>query len=243
MMIRVEYLFPEVANLYGDSFNVNYLKQCLEENTDDFEIIETSLTDVPRFLSEDVNMIYMGSMSENAQEIAIEKLQPYVKELKEQIEKGTVFLLTGNSFEIFGKYIEDRNKIDGLSIIDTYAKRDMMHRFNTLFLGELKDSDIKIMGNKATFSFSYGDNSTNYAFKGIRGCGINRESNLEGIRINNFFGTYLIGPLLVVNPEFTKYIMRKMGIKEPKLKFEEEAEKCYKQRLAEFKRESTNYLQ
>lgn len=246
-MIKIEYLYPEVANLYGDTFNIRYLKQCLEENTEDFEIIETSLTDIPKFVSEDINMVYMGTMSESAQEISIKALLPYKTEIQKQIEKGTIFLLTGNSFEIFGKYIEDKEKgkINGLEIIDTYAKRDMFHRYNTLFLGTFKnqEKEIKIMGYKATFSFSFGDNKNNYVFSSIKGCGINKDSRLEGFRINNFIGTYLIGPLLVVNPEFTRYIIKLLGIEDAKLKFEQEAKVCYNQRLEEFEKESTNYLQ
>ena len=120
----------------------------------------------------------------------------------------------------------------------------MLHRYNTLFLGEFNaEEKMKIMGYKATFSFSYGNNENNYAFKSIKGVGINKESILEGFRINNLFATYLIGPLLVVNPNFTKYIMKLLGEKEPKLQFEQEALKCYEIRLKEIESEFTNYLQ
>ena len=241
-MARIEFLFPEVANLYGDPFNITYLKNSMKN----VEIIETSLTDEPKFAKEDIDMIYLGSMSETTQEMVIEKLKPYTARIQELIEKNVIFLLTGNSFEVFEKYIEneDGTKIEGLGIIDAYAKRTMFNRYNTLFLGKLNDNEeMKIMGYKATFSFSYGDNSKNYAFKSIKGCGINKESTLEGIRINNFIGTYLIGPLLVVNPDFTKYLINLMGEENPELQYEEEAIKCYKKRLEEFEREGTDYLQ
>ena len=38
--MKIEVLFPEVANLYGDLSNIEYLKKCLNN---DVEIIETSL--------------------------------------------------------------------------------------------------------------------------------------------------------------------------------------------------------
>lgn len=239
--MKIEVLFPEVCNLYGDIFNIKYLKQCIEGA----EFIETSLTDEPKFINEDVKMVYMGPMSESMQLTVIKKLLPYKEKIKELIKNGTVFLFTGNSMEVLENYIEDEDgsKYQGLGIIDLYAKRDMMHRFNSLFLGILKDNDLKIMGYKATFSFSYGNNESNYAFKSIKGIGINKESNLEGIRINNFFGTYLIGPILVINPEFTKYILKLIGVEKPKLAFEKEADECYKIRLSEFEKDSTNYLQ
>ena len=246
-MKTIEYLFPEVANLYGDVFNVKYLEKSIK----DVNVINTALTDMPAFTYKDVDMIYMGSMSERAQEIVIEKLRPYTKKLKELIDKGTVILFTGNAFEVLLDHIEqeDGRLVEGLGIIPAMARLDLKHRYNTLFLGELNIEDenkenkaLKIVGHKATFSFTYGDNSKFYAFKSIKGCGINKDSNLEGFRINNLFATYLIGPLLVLNPEFTKYLMSLIGVNS-EVEFEELAMECYKKRLEEFERESTNYLQ
>ncbi len=240
-MIKIEYLYPEISNLYGDPFNVKYLKNCLKEA----EVIETALVDEPRFACEDVDMIYMGSMSERSQELVIEKLMPYKDRLGEMIEAGKVFLLTGNAVEVFENYIEDSEgtKVEGLGLIDAYAKRNMKSRYNTLFYGEMPDENIKIMGFKSTFSFSYGDNNNYFAFKSIKGVGINKESTLEGFRVNNLFGTYLIGPLLVINPDFTKYIMKLLGEAEPVLQYEEAAKKCFELRLKEFEKDGTNYLQ
>lgn len=241
-MIKIEFLFPEVANLYGEPFNVRYLQNSLKE----VEVIETSLIDVPKFTQENIDMLYMGSMSEKSQEIVIDKLKEYKNQLKDFIDKNKIVLLTGNSLEVFGKYIEedDGNKIQGLELFDTYAKRNMKSRFNTLFLGEFKDKeDIKIVGFKSTFSFSYTNNEKKYLFKSIRGCGLNKQSELEGVRINNCFGTYLIGPLLVLNPFFTKYIMTLLGEENPTLTFEDEVMECYVNRLKVFEKNETNYLQ
>lgn len=240
-MIKIEYLYPEIANLYGDPFNIKYLKNCLKEA----EVVETSLVDGPKFVSEEIDMIYMGSMSEKSQKLIIEKLMPYKEKLHEMIDAGKVFLLTGNAVEVFEKYIEDNdgNKLEGLGLIDAYAMRNMSRRYNTLFLGKLPETEIKIMGFKSTFSFSFGDNSNCFAFKSIKGVGINKDSTLEGFRIKNLFGTYLIGPLLVINPDFTKYIMKLLGEEKPSLQNEEVANKCFELRLKEFENESTNYLQ
>ncbi len=240
-MVKIEYLFPEICNLYGDTFNVKYLANSLKDS----KVFETALTETPKFVSENIDFIYIGSMSESSQELVINKLKPYVDKIKEFISNSKIILATGNALEVFGKYIEneDNSKIEGLGITELYAKRDMMHRYNTLYLGKLKDSDIKITGFKATFSFSYGDNSKDYAFKSIKGCGINKDSTFEGIKMNNFIGTYLIGPLLVINPYFTKYLINLLGEKENSLQFEKEAIECYTQRLSEFESESTNYLQ
>ena len=236
-MLKIEVLFPEICNLFGNMYNIKYL----EKSVQDIEIIYTSLTDTPKFVDEKVDMIYMAPMTENSQELVIEKLKPYTDKIKELIEQNQLFLVIGNALEIFGKYIEneDGSRIEGLGITNLYAKRDMMHRYNSLFLGKIED--IKIVGFKSQFAMSYGDNSSNYLFDALKGPGINEASKFEGIRINNFMGTYVLGPILVLNPYFTKYLLKLIGIKDINLAYEEEAESCYKIRLKEFENPETNY--
>ena len=236
-MLKIEVLFPEICNLFGNMYNIKYL----EKSVQDIEIIYTSLTDTPKFVDEKVDMIYMAPMTENSQELVIEKLKPYTDKIKELIEQNQLFLVIGNALEIFGKYIEneDGSRIEGLGITDLYAKRDMMHRYNSLFLGKIED--IKIVGFKSQFAMSYGDNSSNYLFDALKGPGINEASKFEGIRINNFMGTYVLGPILVLNAYFTKYLLKLIGIKDINLAYEEEAVSCYKIRLKEFENPETNY--
>ena len=158
--ITIEVLYGEFANLFGELQNVNYLKDCMPEAT----VIYTGLYDKPAFTEGRANLVYMGAMTENQQELAIQALKPYKKELEEQIEAGTVFLFTGNAVEIVEQYIEneDGSRIEGLGIFNTYAKRDMMHRYHSLVFGQYED--IKLVGFKAQFSHSYGDNSKDYFY-------------------------------------------------------------------------------
>ena len=229
--LKIEILFPEFCNLYGDISNMKYLKKCLPNAN----FIETAFDEEPAFLKERVNFIYLGPMTENMQEKVIKKLQPYKDRIEELINENVIFLITGNAIEIFGKYIEneDGSKIEALGIFDIYAKRDMLHRHNSIFIGDWED--IKIVGFKSAFTLAYGNNEENYFAKVEKGIGINRESKLEGIAKNNFIGTYLIGPILILNPMFTKKLIQKMGIEEPKLAFEEDLIAAYEQRLKEFK--------
>lgn len=233
--MKIEVLFPEFCNLYGDLANMKYLQKCLPEA----EFIETSFDKEPVFVKEEVRLIYLGPMTENMQERAINKLKNYKNRLQEVIDHNTVMLLTGNSLEIFGKYIEKENgeKIEGLGIFPIYAKRDMMHRWNDMVLGKMKQQeDIEIVGFKNQFTQSYGDNTANPFVLVEKGTGLDKESKLEGIHQNNCIATYLLGPILIVNPLFTKYLLNKMGVEHPTLAFETEVMEAYKKRLEEFKR-------
>ncbi len=58
----------------------------------------------------------------------------------------------------------------------------------------------------------------------------------EGVRRNNFIGTSLIGPLLVVNPHFTRGLLARLDPdSEPTLAHEELALAAYDARLADFR--------
>lgn len=229
--MKIEILFPEFCNLYGDLQNMTYLQKCLPEA----QFINTDITEVPRFVNEQVNLVYMGPMTERMQEKVIQKLLPYKTRIIEMIENNVVFLFTGNAMEILGNYIEneDGTKIEALGIFDVYSKRDMKHRYFGATLGEFENAQI--VGFKVTFSFMYGDNTDNHFLKLQKGVGINKDTKLEGIRKNNFIGTYLIGPILILNPLFTKYLIKLIGSKVDSLAYEQELLDAYEARLDEFK--------
>jgi len=235
--ITIEVLYPEIANLFGDLMNIHYLEKCIPNA----RVIYTGLNDTPAFVSDPVSMIYLGPMTEHQQELVIEALLPYKKQIEYHLERNTVFLLTGNALEIFESYIEneDQSQIVGLNLFPTYAKRNMFHRYNSLILGEFHG--INLVGFKAQFSHSYGDNRDCYFYKVLRGDGLCPGNPLEGIHKNNFFGTYTVGPFLVENPLFVKYLLKKMGIENPSLAFEDSIMEAYRKRLSEFQEPKLRY--
>lgn len=230
--MKVEILFPEFCNLFGDMCNMKYLKMCIP----DAEFIETAIDQEPAFNTQDVQLIYMGPMTEKTQEKVIEKLRPYQEKIKELIQKGTCFLFTGNALEILGNYIEneDNSKIEGLGIFDVYSKRNMMNRHNSYEIG--KYEDIEIVGFKSQFTMMYGDNSEKYFLELEAGVGINSETKYEGIKENHFIGTYLLGPILILNPLFTKKLLEMMGVEEINVALKEDTMAAYEARIKELKR-------
>ena len=82
---------------------------------------------------------------------------------------------------------------------------------------------------------SYGNHQGNYFVKAEKGIGLNPQTSLEGIKDHNFIGTYILGPILILNPLFTKKILEMLGYENANLAFEEETMEAYKQRLEEFK--------
>ncbi|MDO5490979.1 MAG: hypothetical protein Q4F96_01075 [Bacillota bacterium] len=101
--MKIEVLFPEICNLYGDLANLRYLKLCLPEA----EVLETTLRSKPRFLDGDTDLVYMGTTTEEGQRLVLEQLMFYRGEILDSIQAGQRFLITGNAMELFGERIEE----------------------------------------------------------------------------------------------------------------------------------------
>lgn len=228
--MTIEILFQEVCGLYGDSQNPTYLEATLP----DAQFIYTKLTDVPYFVDNRPDIVYIGCMSESTQRRVIEALKPHKDRICELIDSGTPILATGNAGEIFAKsisYVSEGVETEALGIFDLKVKTDLFNRYNSMVLGELQD--FKIVGFRSQFSFLYGDNSDNYFIKCVRGDGINPQSKLEGMRKNNLICTQLLGPILPLNPLFCEYFIGLTGKQAPAA-FRESAMNAYEQRLKEF---------
>ena len=236
--MKIEILYPELCNLFGDRGNMKYLRLCLK----DAQFVETSFKNEPLFVKEKPDLIYVGPTNEKNQEKIIEELMQYKNRIKELIDSGVPMLFTGNAGEILFEEIEDWDgrKIKGLSVLPFTAKRNRYNRFNGLNLGTFKDK-FDIMGFRSQFTFWYGDNSKCAFVKCRRGTGINKDSDKEGIMINNMIATAQLGPILVNNPDLTRWLLDAMGAKDTKIALEDDIRKAYSARMAEFENPKTKF--
>lgn len=233
--MRIEMLYPEVANLHGDNHNIVYLSQCRR----DAEIIRTSLTETPAFVTSSVDLIYLGPSPESGQLKALTHLSPYKCRISELIESGTTFLFTHNAMEILGESLQspDGTTIPGLGIFPIHTRIEMLNRYFGKVFGntDLGNGPIQIVGYKTQFSMVDAPDSLPSFLVADRGIGRNRTTTLEGVRRNNFFGTSLVGPLLINNPLFTKALLVLLDPNtEPVLAHEELALAAYQARLSDF---------
>lgn len=227
--MKVEILFPEVCNLYGDLQNVYYLRRCCPE----LEIVETDLHSKPRFLTEDVALVYMGSTTEQGLALAADALRPYTAEMEAKLDAGQLMLLTGNAPDVFSDAMDSdsADTIKGLGILPGRVKYTMMKRHNSFYLGTFEGMDI--VGFKSLFGHSHGMGEA--LFDTVKGVGRDGQENSgEGFRRGGLMATYLIGPLLILNPPLCKWLLREMGAASDALAFEDAAMDSYRKRVAEF---------
>ena len=100
----------------------------------------------------------------------------------------------------------------------------------------------EILGFRSQFTYWFGDNYDCFFVKCIKGIGINKESDKEGIMVNNAIATAQLGPLLVNNPAFTKRLLKLMGAENTALAFEDDVKKAFEIRKAEFENPKTKFI-
>ncbi len=231
--MKIEILYPDLCCLYGDKGNTKFLMQCLP----DAEFIETGLNDKPVFLDGDVDLCCMYSMSEQSQEKILDRLTPYAEQIQAACKEGkTLFLLLGNAMELFGQYIqrEDGTKVQGLGVFDTHTIRHAPNRFNTLIQASFEN--MTLLGYTSRFADTFGIPEES-AFCCVEiGSGSDPKTKLEGIRSGRVIATYLLGPLLVANPDFAKWLLKELGVEEPALPFEDALYLAYETKRKEFQR-------
>ena len=187
MKITIGYLYYDLLNLYGDSGNIKTLVYHLKEQGINVDVKYLTIGDKKDF--KNIDFIYIGSGTEENILVALEDLKKDKKDLEKFINDKKYILSTGNSIELFGNYIIINKKIKALGIFDYVA----MHQDRIV-----KDVNVKTdIVNSNIIGFE------NHPGKILT-------YNEDIIRIDNFIGTYIIGPILVRNPELCNKLVNEI---------------------------------
>lgn len=184
MKITIGYLYYDLLNLYGDSGNIKTLKYHLEEQGIDVDIKYMTLNEEKNF--KDIDMLYIGSGTETNMSLALDDLKKDKDKLQKYLKEDKIILSTGNSVELFGNYIIKNKKIKALELVD----------YVTMYQDRIV-KDVKTKSNLLEEDLIGFENHI----------GNNLSSNDEIVNEGSFYGTYLIGPLLVRNPKLCSYFV------------------------------------
>lgn len=199
-MIRVLHLYYDLLNLYGEQGNILALKRAFKNQNVDVEVDYLSVQDKIDFKKYD--LVYIGSGSTENLLTSLEDIKRHKKELKKYIESKKCLLATGNSYLLFGQKI---NNIDALGIFDYYAVSSKKMAQESLM--ELyQEKDIIGFQNREFIV----NNKKNHLFKVKEGLCDNLKSEYEGYHEYNFYGTFVIGPILIRNPHFTNKLVKEI---------------------------------
>jgi len=187
MKITIGYLYRDLLNLYGDEGNIKALKYHLEEQDVKVNIKYMTVGDKKNF--DDVDFLYIGSGTEHNIIVALDDLKKDKDKIEKYLKDNKILLSTGNSIEIFGNYIITTKKTKALGLMDYVC----MHQKRTV-------RDVKIKTDLVENEI--------IGFENHSGKNISEANDIfnEG----SFYGTYIIGPLLVRNPELCSKLVHKL---------------------------------
>ena len=216
--MKILHLYHDIMNLYGEYANVKAMERIFGNSGITYTTDRLSIgadVDISAY-----DFIYIGSGTERNQRVVLEDMKKYKEDLEKYIYNGKTALFTGNSFEMLGHSITDSNgqNYEGLGIFDFTVKEQNKTRITADAVFECDFLDKPLVGfiNKCSEIQNIGTPLFNVKM----GIGNTAEDNYEGIRVQNFFGTHLTGPVLIKNPYFLEYIVSLIAGENAKLNTE-----------------------
>ena len=201
MKMTIGYLYYDLLNLYGDSGNIKTLLYHLEEQGIKVTVKYLTVGDKKDFSK--LDMIYVGSGTDDNLIVALDDLKNDLDLLKEYVKNKKPILATGNSLELFGNYIITNKKIKCLGLYD----------YVVMYNEERIVKDVRTKTNLIDEEI--------IGFENHLGKVLTMEDDI--ISIDNFIGTYIIGPILSRNPHFCSYYVKKLiNLKDENFKFKDE---------------------
>ncbi len=223
-MINILHLYYDLLNLYGENANTRCLVHNLKLNNIKAHVDLKSINDKIDFQKYD--LIYIGSGSEDNLFLSLNDLMKRKKDIKEYIESNKYLILTGNSIDLFGNFIQtEEKKINALGIFNYYTKFANVNNSDSAskdrIVGEVTASSKliqeKIIGFQNRCDLNYKIKSP--LFKINQNYSNDLNNTHEGFTYKNVYATHIIGPLLIRNPYFTNYILSKL-CEDKNLKYE-----------------------
>ncbi len=205
MQVNILHLYYDIMNLYGEYANCEILKKHLIDQGIDTTIDHLSINDDIDFTK--YEFIYVGSSTERNQIVCLKHLLKYKEAFEDYIENYGFVLMTGNSYEMLGKSINEENALGILSFTTNTVKDRRCYDI----IMETEWTHEPLVGFINNMSVV---NNNVYPFGKVTfGKGENDEDLHEGVKYKNTYGTHLIGPLLVKNPSFLKYLVKEIAYK------------------------------
>ena len=214
MEFTILHLYPDGMSLYGEYANVAVLRRHLEAAGVSVTVETALFEDEPPF--ERADFIYMGAGTERTQKAALKALLPHKDALKEAVDRGAVVLFTGNAMELLGASITDAaGKVwPCLGFADfTTGEHEWRYPRDVVAEAELWEGGVVGFMNKC--SSTRGVKTPLFrveaGYEGNTGDPDQDDGDDgEGYVDGNVFATHLTGPVLVKNPDFVDFLLRRI---------------------------------
>ncbi len=204
MELTIVHLYPKEMNIYGDTGNRLTLQKRAEWRGISVTI---QLVGIGDQLPDSADIIIGGGGQDAGQGIIQDDLQCKAPQLHSLANDGVVMLMICGMYQLFGRSFTTHQGevIKGIGILPL----------------ETTGGDVRMIGN-TIYDTPYGEIVGYENHSGItvldadaksfgtvvQGDGNNGYDGTEGCIVQNVFGTYSHGPLLVKNPQFADELLR-----------------------------------
>lgn len=210
MELTVLHLYPDCMSLYGEYANLAVLRRHLAAMGVSVTVETALFEDTPPF--DRADFIYMGAGTERTQKAALAALLPHKEALRAAVDRGAVVLFTGNAMELLGASIteEESGKVWPCLGFGEFTTVETGYRAPEDVVARTSRWDSFVVGFMNKCSEIYG--VTTPLFEqvergpGNAGDGPREEGYVDG----NVFATHLTGPVLVKNPDFVDFLIRRI---------------------------------
>ena len=197
--IRIAYLYFDLCQEFGEEFNMSVLVKFINKSGANASVKYLNYKDKIDFSYYD--LFYLPSSKKYSQTLIIKDLMKYKDDIKKSIDHGKIFIVLGNSMEIFGKKIRTNKgfSIDCLNIFPYQTREEKNYIVSDAFY------DYEPLGTHKKF-IAFKNKNTNIVHNEKNRMFLFSDSYNE----MNFFAMQLVGPILVRNPYFTLFIIKRL---------------------------------
>lgn len=209
--LKIGHLYPKLLNIYGDIGNIITLKKRCEWRN--IEVIVDEI-DIGNNINE--HDLYFIGGGQDLQQVEVSKeLQKHGSFLKEERDRGAVFLGICGGYQLLGHYYKpySGDELKGIGLLDAYTIAGEKRFIGNVTLETELVKPNTLVGFENHSGKTYLEGNTKPIGKIIIGNGNNGEDKTEGAVYKNVFGTYLHGSFLPKNPQFADYLLE-LALKE-----------------------------
>lgn len=208
--IKILHLYSQALDLYGDYKNLTVLCQRIKEIGGDVTVDTVELGEPIDLTGYD--MVYIGHGKARNLAAVAPHFVSYGDAIKEAIEQGMVFFVTGNARELFGQSFTtvDGRTLPGIGLFDYTAVETNKVFVSDMLAHPTYDEKSVVYGFANRTAYLVGENH-HPLFRVVEGFGDGETPNgVEGTLYHNFFATWSMGPALIRNPSLMQEILKRL---------------------------------
>ena len=203
--MKLLWMYDDLLDLYGDRGNIMMLCSRLKECGYEPELERKSIGDDIDF--SEYRFVYIGPGLISNTIAALQDIHKRRAEIQAAIDGGTVFLVVGSAQILFCHELQsvsgDAYQGLGLFDVDLIEENTITAADIVCTCPEVPSGIYGFINNTVTISYR---NEPHWFDVTYRGQGCKLDDHI-GLRRNNFFSTWLLGPLLVRNPDLMNYML------------------------------------